>query len=131
VLYEFTVPGPPQITPFLPIEHKFGNGVFDEGQADVGVFDQYFHGVPAGAPVAVHGALPVAPHLLVRFLQSPLAQQVLEKLGAPRVVAFAPFAPIGNKFGQLSAHKVLRDIVLGNVAHQLGIRLPVGGEAVG
>jgi len=131
VLDELAVPGAPHIAPLLPVKHELGNGVLDERQADIGVLYQHFQRIPAWPPAAVHGDLPVAADLVLGLGFAPLAQQMFEELGSPGVVAFTALAPVGNEFRQLLAHKVVRDVVLGNVPHQLGIRSPVGADPVG
>ena len=60
MLDKLTVPGAANFAALLPIQHKFRNRIFHKGEADIGVFNQYFQRVFTGAPLAVHGDFLIA-----------------------------------------------------------------------
>src|SRR5690625_3087578 len=130
VLDEFAVPDTGDVAALSPIEDELSDGVFDKRQANVRVFHQHLQRILARAPVAVNSHFLVAAKL-IGFLGPPLAQQMFEKACPPGVMILAPLAPIGDEFRQVSAHKIVGNAVLRDMAHQLSIRLPVWSNEVG
>src|SRR5690606_25535096 len=115
VLDKLTVPGAAYFASLLPVEHKFRDGILDKCTTDIGVFDQDFKGIPAWAPLAVHGHLEIPAEEIgfaVTLLTSqaglvftPLVQHVFQKFGAPGMTDLAPLTPVSNKFRNLLTGK--------------------------
>lgn len=146
VLDKFAVPGAAHFAALLPIHHKFRNRVFYKREADTCVLHQYFQGVAAGAPLAVHGDFLVALYkiviafaylpfaffaLLARskgFVIAPFMQDIFQEFRAPTMAGFAALPPVSHKLWHLLPNEILGDVVLGYLFEQFLIRLPVGRD---